>query len=165
MKPDIREKPHRLHRKYYQGRIVVSFTACILDRRSPFLEKSIVDQFIEALRRSAESSQCIVPIYCFMPDHLHVILQGLTDRSDTWRAMVSFKQKSGFWFGRNLPQFCWQKDFYDHVIRSDENLGSQIRYIADNPVRKGLVKMWSDYPFTGAIGIDLQRILADTATL
>jgi REP element-mobilizing transposase RayT len=100
-----------------------------------------------------------------MPDHLHVILQGQDDSSDTWRAMVDFKQKTGFWFGRNRPRDAWQKDFYDHIIRADDDLGAQIRYTADNPVRKGLVRLWSEYPFTGAIGIDLKDILADASTL
>jgi hypothetical protein len=94
-----------------------------------------------------------------------LILQGQHDSADTWQAMVDFKQQTGFWFGRNRPEDAWQKDFYDHIIRADEDLGAQIRYIAHNPVRWGLVPRWPDYPFTGAIGIDLKVVLADASTL
>jgi putative transposase len=160
----IREQPHRLPRECYRGRVTVAFTACIKERRSPFREARVVKQFLELLQKSVEKNLCLVPIYCFMPDHLHLILQGLEDSADTWKAMVDFKQQSGYWFGRNLPQFAWQKDFYDHVIRAHEDLGAQIRYFADNPVRKALVPVWSDYPFTGAIGIDLKEILVDAST-
>ena len=52
------------------------------------------------------------------------------------------------------------QDFYDHIIRADEDLGAQIRYVADNPVRRGLVKSWQEYPFTGALGIDLATVMA-----
>lgn len=53
----------------------------------------------------------------------------------------------------------WQKDFYDHVLRTDEKIVVQVRYILDNPVRKGLVKMWEEYPFKGAVGCKLEDIL------
>jgi REP element-mobilizing transposase RayT len=165
MRLNIREKPHRLPRDCYRGRVVVSLTACVDERHTPFLDGDVVSQFRGSLARAVEKYSCLVLIYCFMPDHLHVILQGQDDSADSWRAMVDFKQQSGFWFGRNRPQDGWQKDFYDHIIRADEDLGAQIRYIADNPVRRGLVKMWSEYPFTGAIGIDLKQVLADAATL
>lgn len=55
--------------------------------------------------------------------------------------------------------YRWQKDFYDRIIRSDRELAEQLRYLADNPVRKGLVSHWSQYPFTGAIGIDLHNVM------
>ena len=77
----------------------------------------------------------------------------------------NFKQQSGFWLGQQRPAFHWQKDFYDHIIRANEDLGTQIRYIANNPVRKGLVSDWHDYPFTGSIGIDLKAVIEDAITL
>jgi putative transposase len=125
----------------------------------------VVAHFRDLLGKAAEKNHCTVLIYCFMPDHLHVILQGLDDTADTWRTMVDFKQQTGFWFSRHRPQDAWQKDFYDHIIRADEDLGAQIRYVADNPVRWRLARIWSDYPYTGAIGIDLKVVLADVATL
>jgi putative transposase len=165
MKSKIREKRHRLPRDCYRGPVVVALTACVAERHTPFLDSDVVSHFRDVLAQVIEQSRCLVPIYCFMPDHLHVVLQGQDELADSWRAMVEFKQRTGFWFGRNRPQNAWQKDFCDHIIRTNEDLGAQIRYIADNPVRKGLVKVWSEYPFTGAIGIDLNLILIDAATL
>jgi hypothetical protein len=74
--------------------------------------------------------------------------------------MTSFKQRSGFWLPRHRPSVHWQKDFFDHVIRTPEEFDRQARYIADNPVRNGLVAVWSDYPFTGAIGMDITETLS-----
>jgi REP element-mobilizing transposase RayT len=89
-----------------------------------------------------------------MPDHLHVILSGGSNDADTWRAMVSFKQQTGFWLARNRPAIGWQPNFYDHVIRSDENLDVQARYILDNPVRARLVADWTAYPWNGGDMVD-----------
>jgi hypothetical protein len=52
----------------------------------------------------------------------------------------------------------WQKDFFDHILRKDESLPSVIRYILENPVRKGLVSDWRDYTFKGAIGCNLDDV-------
>jgi REP element-mobilizing transposase RayT len=161
----IREKPHRLPRECYRGEVTTAITACV-DRDVPlFNDCQVVNAFIERLERAAKKHGCIVLIYCFMPEHQHLILRGATPEADGWRAMVDSKQLTGFWLGRHRPEVDWQRSFYDHIIRADEDLGAQIRYVADNPVRRGLVKQWRDHPYTGSIGIDLATVIADTATL
>jgi hypothetical protein len=45
------------------------------------------------------------------------------------------------------------------MIRSDEDVATQVKYILDNPVRKGLVKSWEEYPFKGSIGCKLEDVL------
>jgi len=59
----------------------------------------------------------------------------------------------------NKPKMRWQKDFYDHIIRTNENIATQVRYILDNPVRRGLLSSWQEYPFMGSIGCKLENIL------
>src|SRR5204863_3513070 len=98
-----------------------------------------------------------------MPKHLHALIKGLTPSSDLWRAIVRFKQRTGYWFSRN-SDIQWQKDFYDHLLRRDEDLANQVRYIVNNPVRRGLVEDWEDYPFTGSIGMNLKELLSDIQT-
>jgi len=100
-----------------------------------------------------------------MPDHVHVLLSGRDESSDTWAAIALFKQQTGFWLGQLRPGVHWQKDFHDHIIHRDDDLGAQVRYIAGNPVRKRLVKDWREYSFTGAIGADLAAIVGSTITL
>src|SRR5687767_7053598 len=94
------EKRHRLPRECYRGRVTVSFTACIDERRTPFREAEIVRLFLDKLTDALSKRHCVALIYCFMPDHLHVVIQGQDDQADTWQAMVDFKQQTGFWFAR-----------------------------------------------------------------
>jgi len=164
MQPSIREKPHRLARDAYIGRVNVAYTACVADRKTLF-DRDVVPVFVGMLGDALGKFGCSAPVYCFMPEHLHVLLHGEAERSDTRAAMAAFKQKSGFWLSRHSPDHAWQKDFWDHVIRCDEDLGAQMRYIAENPVRKGLVRCWQDYPHAGAIGYDLGEVLVDAAVL
>ncbi len=157
----VREKKHRLPVEFYRGKISVAFTLCTKGNFS-FLEHSeLVEICIGILRKNSSLCGCIVPVYCFMPDHLHLVLFGVKDDANLWKAVVQFKQKTGFYLKKDCSQFQWQKDFYDHIIRQDENLLTQIRYILDNPVRRGLVNNWNDYPLIGSIGIKLEDVLQE----
>lgn len=154
----IREIPHRLSPKSYIGRATVSFTACVKDRQHAFDKPNITNLFIGILDAERKKQNCLVLLYCFMPDHVHLILQGQTDCSDLYKTMVSFKRKTGFWFSKNMPCFRWQKNFYDRIIRSQQEFTTQLRYLADNPVRSSLVAQWQDYTFTGTLGCDYSSV-------
>lgn len=65
---------------------------------------------------------------------------------------------------RNRPTVNWQRNFFDHLLRTKEDLAAHVRYVAENPVRKQLVAEWQEYPYTGSIGFDLDAILQSVAT-
>ncbi|MBI5378937.1 MAG: transposase [Nitrospirae bacterium] len=155
----IRERRHRLPREHDRGRVTAAFTLCIKDRVAIFEDPFVVAVFTEMLGSALKAQRCVAPVFCFMPDHLHVIAQGLDDLSEVWRSLVTFKQQSGYWLKLHRPWCRWQKDFYDHVVRKGEDLRSQVLYVLDNPVRRGLVKQWEQYPYKGAIGYDLAEVL------
>lgn len=144
------ESHHRLPRDAYRGCIAASFTACVAQRLPLFTEKVIVERFAQILRESSRRHSTAVVLYCFMPDHAHIVLQGRDPRADTWRAMVAFKQRTGYWLKKNSRGVAWQKDFFDRIIRSNDELVRMLRYIADNPVRAALVDAWHEYPFIGS---------------
>jgi hypothetical protein len=45
-------------------------------------------------------NRCVVPVFCFMPDHLHVMFKGLGEGADALLAIRKFKLLSGLWFDR-----------------------------------------------------------------
>ena len=154
------EKRHRLPRENYRGEITTAFTLCVHDKKPIFQNLTVIEAFINLLYASVEHSRCIVPSYCFMPDHLHIILTGAEHQADLWKTIVSFKQKTGYWLSRNMPASRWQKDFYDHIIRTEQTIATQVRYILDNPVRTGLAPAWQEYPYNGSIGCSLDDVLS-----
>ena len=155
----IQEKKHRLPKEFYKGRVSVAFTLCLKENTRLFINPDIITVFTDMLASVISKANCIVPVYCFMPEHQHVIIAGTSSDVDIWKTMVSYKQKTGFWLSENKPEVRWQKDFYDHVIRTHEDIAAQVRYILDNPVRKGLVSLWEDYPFKGSVGCNLDDVL------
>jgi REP element-mobilizing transposase RayT len=156
---DIKEKSHRLPKEFYIGKISVAFTLCLRGDIQAFIKHEIISIFTDILTSAVIKERCIVPVYCFMPDHQHLIITGTCINSDIWKAIVSYKQKTGFWMSVNRPEMGWQKDFYDHIIRTNEDIAAQVRYVLDNPVRKGLVLLWQEYPFKGSIGCKMEDIL------
>ena len=68
-----------------------------------------------------------------MPDHLHCIIR-LND-SDLGRSIKAFKGKCSLRINRfcNLSGSLWQKGYFDHKFRSDEDLGPILSYLWNNP--------------------------------
>ena len=155
-----RERKHRLPLDCYKGRVKATFTLCIEGGKSLFTEKAIVDKFIENLIEAKSKYDCKNWAYIFMPDHLHLVLEGNSEKADLWKTVVLFKQKTGFWLSKNRKMIQWQKNFYDHVHRKEEDLKKHIIYILDNSASKGLVGNWEDYSFKGSLDFDLEEIIA-----
>lgn len=157
----IRERPHRLPDVMYHGQKCVAFTACEIHRRPQLTSDVIHDMVRESLAAAADQFGCTVPVYCLMPDHLHLLHCGQTPQSRAKDAMVRFKRDSGIWFAEHRPELEWQKDFYDHIVRRSEGWESQARYLALNPVRAGLATDIFEWPYTGSIGYERDEVLLD----
>ena len=63
--------------------------------------------------------------------------------------MKAFKQISGYRYRRSAMQPLWQKGYYDHALRREEDVNQVAEYIVYNPVRAGLVDSPDRYPFSG----------------
>ena len=146
----IREKKHRLSPESYTGERIVAFTGNIKFRKHFFINEHIFIQAENILLQVLEEKECDAYVYLFMPDHFHFLLAGKNPDSDIKKCIDLFKQKSGFWLKKNYPNIKWQKDYYDHILRSNEELTTQIRYILNNPVRAGIVDYWKKYKFKGS---------------
>jgi putative transposase len=151
------EKKHRLGEELYRGEIVCSFTICVRNRVALFVSNEIFKIFEQKLLDSLSRNNCGAQIYLFMPDHCHLLIEGRNEDADLWRAVVEFKQKTGFWLSRNGFKTSWQKDFFDHILRRDEDVLMQTRYILNNPCRQGIADDWRRYPLKGSTIYDFSE--------
>jgi REP element-mobilizing transposase RayT len=103
----IKEKRHRLAKDFYRGRTCVALTLCIKNRVELFKLPKIVDTFVHMLDDSATKFDCIIPVYCFMPDHQHMIITGTSDEVNLLKAIINYKQKTGFWMSKNKVGASW----------------------------------------------------------
>ena len=87
--------------------------------------------------------------YVIMPDHIHIVFVLEADQTLS-KVMSSF----GKYTARRLNELTgckgriWQHGFYDHCLRNDESYIRHLRYICENPVRKGWAQKAEDWPFS-----------------
>jgi putative transposase len=87
--------------------------------------------------------------YTFMPDHVHLLVQGAAPGADLIRFMQAFKQKTGYRFKQATGHSLWQRSYYDRILRKDEDMHDIAAYIWHNPVRSGLAPEATAYRFNG----------------
>ena len=91
-----------------------------------------------------------VPAYCLMPDHVHLLLEGVSDDADLRESVRVWKQVVGFVWKRQTNVQLWQTGFHDHVLREGDDTRAVVRYLLNNPVRAGLVQNAADYRWSGS---------------
>ena len=143
-------RPQHLRGFDYSGRYRYYLTLCTHDRARYFVDARHVALVCEQFRRAASEHPFAVIAYCFMPDHVHLLIEALRDDADAARFVHQAKQRSGYAFSKQRGSPLWQPSFYDHILRGTEATLSVVRYILENPVRAGLVAAPEDYPFSGA---------------
>ncbi len=157
-------RPHRLTTDAYSGGYRYFLTICTHRRRPYFLDASVVELArLEFLHISRAQSFSIL-LDCYMPDHMHAVVEGVTEESALPRFVKLAKQHSGFHFARRQGSPLWQESYFDRTLRRDESLSDVFRYIILNPVRAGLVDTPTEYPHWGS-GIWTRSEVLDFAGL
>jgi REP element-mobilizing transposase RayT len=153
-------RPARLDGCSYRGPYRYFLTICTRDRQQVFVQPNAATLVIDHLLRTARKRQFAVPVYCVMPDHAHVLVEGLSADSDLRRFAKRLKQGSGQAFSRRHGFPLWQEGYVDHVLRDEEQTLIIARYILENPVRAGLVQHPLDYPYSGSTVWTLEELIA-----
>jgi putative transposase len=143
----------------YRGSYRYSLTMCTYMRR-PYVTSSInVERALLQISRSADRQRFEILAYCFMPDHLHMLVGGETSASDARRFIDLAKQLSGYAHRQATGDRLWQRSSWDRILRSQDDTTTVIRYLLLNPVRAGLVERPLDHPGSGSLVLDRQALL------
>lgn len=118
-------------------------TCATVGRAAVFVDWPTGRPVVSALRIAECSNDAQTLAYCLMPDHLHWLLK--LGKPTLGQVVGQLKGRS-FRASQPIDGDLWQRGYYDHAIRTDENLLNVARYIIANPLRAGLVKRIGDYP-------------------
>jgi putative transposase len=141
------------------------FTVNLLDRRKRLLVEHIAD-LREATAWTMRRHPFRIDAFVVLPDHLHAIWtlpDGDSDFSMRWRLIKTR-------FARALPRTeplsttrvangergIWQRRFWEHLIRNDNEFGHYADYCAINPVKHRHVRRAVDWPYS-SFHRDLRR--------
>lgn len=124
-------------------------------RRAIFADPRAARSSTNVLHDRAHNTGVQVYGYCLMPDHAHLVL-GPSPTCDIIAFVGQYKnlaQREVWKLG--VTGRIWQTSFWDRFLREEESLDEVVQYVLNNPVRKGLVKHWQDYGFSGSLVYDL----------
>ncbi len=133
------------------------FTVNLHDRRASLLTDNI-DALREATAWTMRRYPFRIEAWVVLPEHLHAIWTlpaGDADFSTRWR-MIKTR------FSRALPvneprdarrmrlgeRGIWQRRFWEHLIRDDDDFGRHVEYCAINPQKHGHVRRVADWPYS-----------------
>jgi putative transposase len=157
----VPNRPRRVAGFSYVGLHQYFLTICCDKRRRCFDDEVAATWLVSQIVQPFQTEHFEVIAYCVMPDHVHLLLEGVTDNADLRAAMHYWKQHTGFVWTQRTGRTLWQVGYYDYVLREDDLVTSIVKYIIGNPVRAGLVSDVSHYPHTGSSRYALEE-LADS---
>jgi REP element-mobilizing transposase RayT len=89
--------------------------------------------------------------WCVMPNHVHVAYTTLGQHSPqdihhSWKSYTSHE------INKLLDRrgTLWERESFDHLIRSPEHYEAFVAYIENNPVEAGLCATPEEWPFSSA---------------
>jgi putative transposase len=113
------------------------FITTVTANRLPILNQH-AELLARAVQKTREKSRFAVIAWVVLPDHIHAVLH--TPHGDTSRIVQQVKLSFSLQYqrltGRTGP--IWQHRYWDHIVRSDEDMRRHIDYIHYNPVKHGL---------------------------
>jgi REP element-mobilizing transposase RayT len=104
--------------------------------------ESIARGIFEAIEFYHLRRQWQVDLAVVMPDHLHALISFKWDSGNGMMNLVRNWKR----FTANKLGVVWQRDYFDHRIRSEQDMQSTWYYIRENPVRARLVDSFDQWP-------------------
>jgi len=127
-------------------------TICAREGESPFANSDLCEGVERLIRECKARYNFQIYTWCLVSDHLHLLVQPPGDGTTVSRFVQVFKSLTTrlYWKLGGAGRL-WQRGFYDHILREDEDPITVGEYILNNPLRKGLVESAEKYPFSGII--------------
>ncbi|MFW2177986.1 MULTISPECIES: REP-associated tyrosine transposase [unclassified Moraxella] len=147
------------YRRFYQHGATYFFTINLADRRSDLLVQNI-DLLRTAFKTVKDNHPFHIDAIVVLPDHIHTLWTLPADNADYSIRIRLIK----YYFShaleiqehevisksrqRKQERGIWQRRFWEHCIRNEQDYLAHINYIHLNPVKHGLVTQVKDWEFS-----------------
>ena len=119
-------------------------TICVI-AEIDLTDDNIAEVILETMNFIDKNGHAKLRCYVIIPDHIHAIIQIITEKKSLSDIVWSFKRA----ITRKLKYpggTLWQRSYYDRIIRGYDEYNKIVGYIAENPIRKGLIEEEQHYP-------------------
>ena len=120
-----------------------------------WLKQPAIAQVVAHTLKHLDGTRYFLHAWCIMPNHVHVVFtavsQGGKVDSDLIPILQSWKSVSAHKANKALNRTgpFWQGEYYDHLIRSDQEYAHYINYTLQNPLKANLCTSWDLWPWSG----------------
>jgi len=168
----------QIHRKSWHDDWDIHFLTFSTFGRQPFFPGKYAAQcFLRALATARQQCPFHLFAYVIMPEHVHLVLQPLPNvrmQKVLWHLKRPVTAEAMAWIKQYHPSFLtrmadvqpagkvthrfWQRGGgYDRNLRSASDVHEKIKYLHNNPVRRGLVLRAEYWPHSSAANWILGR--------
>jgi putative transposase len=136
----------RYRRNYVNGGCCF-FTVNLQDRESDLLCRR-VNELRLAVRRVKDKKPFTIDAWVVLPNHMHCVWSlpdGDSDYAGRWRGIKTSFSKLVCNRG---SASVWQKRYWEHTVRSEEDYSAHVDYVHINPLKHGLVERVVDWPYS-----------------
>ncbi len=134
------------------------FTVNLAERRGNNLLVRYIAELREAFRQTRREHPFTVDAIVVLPDHLHCVWQLPPDDADfptRWR-LIKARFSRCIDAGERISQSrqrkgergIWQRRYWEHAIRDEQDYQRHMDYIHFNPVKHGYVQSVKDWPYS-----------------
>ena len=137
-----RKRPHHQVPSWVDRSAVFFVTVCALPRGSNILcQPNLAERLWRTVVFRQQLGYWWVHLLLLMPDHLHMLV-SFPDNHRMDKLVSAWKR-----YLARQESIQWQRDFFDHRLRSQESLNQKSEYILQNPVRAGSVQAAGEWPY------------------
>ena len=143
------------YRRVYQSGARYFFTVVTENRQALLIEN--IERLRAAFRLGMSRYPFEIEAIVVLPDHIHTIWrlpEGDADFSKRWM-VIKRKFSAGLQSAvvsdsklKKREKGIWQRRFWEHCIRNEEDWRRHIDYIHFNPVKHGYVSNPQDWPYS-----------------
>jgi putative transposase len=147
-------RPPRLDGFDYRGAYAYALTFCTHRRQQLLVEPLVVRTIGAEITRTAAERRFAVLACVFMPDHLHLLVQGQCENAHLRSFAKVVRQRSSLHAREAGIPRLWQDGYYERTLRRGEDCLTVAKYIANNPVRAGLAVQAEAWPYSSGVLVD-----------
>ena len=126
------------------------FTVVTHERQCLFNDVRNVDLLRQAFAWTMARRPFHIHAIVILPDHMHCVWklpEGDSDFSGRWKAIKQFvSRRLDVPVLRRGEKTVWQRRFWEHLIRDDDDWRRHVDYIHFNPIKHGFVNAPEDWP-------------------
>ncbi len=137
-------------RNYVEGGTYF-FTLVTNDRNAIFHDSSSIKICLDAINQIQKYHPFELVAFCFIPDHLHLLVTLPDGQKDYSIIIKEIKRKvtKGLRRQCNDPDLVvWQKRFWEHTIRDQYDYKVHFDYIHFNPIKHGFAVNLDDWKWS-----------------